>query len=167
MKHIIKSCLKILIILFILAALVQGVIVFLDRGPPRLSQQGKITIRKGILGRWYNETNAFAKRTGSLPKSLYEIFQEWIEGGAFLNVPDGIYVGIYGKRLGSEEKKSLVDPNKFSEMVNYRLSLNRHGWFIAERGSARGISGLLVIDHDGNVYQMQEIGKEVDNSHLY
>lgn len=115
-------------------------------------------LRMRKLQLWHEDVEAFIQEKKRPPRSLFEMCQENLKQGTW---PFPRVVVSVGQVLPEEFNRTLAnDPNKFAEIIEYRLFVDQHGWLIRELKPGEIYKKMLMIDQDGKIYVVEEIPEE-------
>ena len=150
---ILFTLLLVVIVIFIAAAIIMPQ---LGRFRPETARHYRIN----KLHRWHEKVEYFIKENDRLPNSLFELGGKDLKEGIWrLPLPG---VGINREVPEDFDYNRPTDPNQFAQVVEYGLFSGRHGWFIRELKPGRIYPKMLMIDQDGKIHQLQEIGQRTD-----
>lgn len=144
---------KILLIILLVAIIISGVTV------PWLNltlYKQEIVYRSKNLQGWYGGVKLFIQKNNRVPNSLYEVYRDRAKEGDVNS-----FVASLGAKFFKDDVQNLPDdPNQFDESVRSGLFSDRYGWVIRELEHGTVYPGMLMIDQDGNIYQVQEISTD-------
>lgn len=149
---------KILIISGIIILLLFLFIFFPASG--RLTPKTAMKARCGSLTSWYEHVKPYISENNQKPLSLIEICRAEYRKGQRPFPILSVLVNDFFPYEYRGEWELVDDPNRFSKEVPYGLFRSPEGWFIRELVPGRLYKKMLMIDQDGNIYELREIPKE-------
>jgi len=119
----------------------------------RLNSKTAMSLRCSKLRAWHEEVESFVKINNRLPESFFEICHEDLEKGIW-SFPS-IVVSV-----GKELPPLSNDPNRFEEIVEYGLFSGKNSWFIRELKPGRFFAKILMIDQNGNIFELKAVSSD-------
>ena len=115
-------------------------------------------LRMRKLQIWHGKVEAFIQEKKRPPRSLFEMCHENLKQGKW---PFPSVLVSLSQKMPDEFNSTLAnDPNKFAQIIEYRLFVDQHGWLIRELKPGKIYKKMLMIDQDGKIYVVEEMPKE-------
>ena len=154
---VIKSKKKKILIIFGIIILLLFLIFYLNYNP---ITKGAMRFRCWSLIAWYEHVKPYISENGQKSLSLFEICQaEYRKNQRPFPMSTTLSNDSFPDKY-SYSWKLVDDPNKFNKEVPYGLFYTPQGWFIRELVPGKLYKKMLMIDQDGNIYELRAVPKE-------